>query len=245
MINLIITKDKISAIKKASLIIIDQLKTKPNSSICLASGSTMLPLYKLLIKLNKKNKVDFSLASFFNLDEYIGLPKKNKNLYQNWLRENFLNHINTKEENLIFLDPFSKNISKMCRDYEEVMNKKKIDLQLLGLGLNCHIGFNEPPTSLDSRTRRVELSEATRNYNSKFFSSKSKVPTHAITLGIKTILKSKKIILLSIDAKKAIPTTKTLEEKIDPNFPSTYLRKHRNVDFIIDKKAASLLTGPK
>ncbi|MEK6953176.1 MAG: glucosamine-6-phosphate deaminase [Nanoarchaeota archaeon] len=226
--------------KEAARIITNQIKTKPNSVICFPTGSTVLGLYKELIKNYKTHKVDFSKILVFNLDEYLGLSKKNKQSYNYFLNKNLFNHINIKKQNINLLDGSTKNIKKLCLDYEKKLKKHPIDIIILGIGVNGHIGFNEPGSKFTSKTRIVNLSKDTIKDNSRFFKNK-KVPKKAITIGIATILSSKKIVLLASGKNKAEAIKKLIKGLITEKVPATALRKHKDVLVIIDKQAGCLL----
>ena len=236
----IIEKEDYKDISKgAAKIIIAQIKKKPNSVICFPTGSTVLGLYKELINSYKKNKVDFSKVIAFNLDEYLGLSKNNKQSYNYFLNKKLFDHINIKNRNL--LDGSINNPKKLSLDYEKKLKKHHIDVIILGIGVNGHIGFNEPGSKLTSKTRIVNLSKDTIKSNSRFFKNIKEVPKKAITIGIATILSSKKIILLASGKNKAKAIKKLIKGEITEKVPATALRKHKDVTIIIDKQAASLL----
>ena len=236
----IIEKEDYKDISKgAAKIIIAQIKKKPNSVICFPTGSTVLGLYKELINSYKKNKVDFSKVIAFNLDEYLGLSKNNKQSYNYFLNKKLFDHINIKNRNL--LDGSINNPKKLSLDYEKKLKKHHIDVIILGIGVNGHIGFNEPGSKFTSKTRIVNLSKDTIKSNSRFFKNIKEVPKKAITIGIATILSSKKIILLASGKNKAKAIKKLIKGEITEKVPATALRKHKDVTIIIDKQAASLL----
>ena len=238
----IIEKEDYKDISKgAAKIIIAQIKKKPNSVICFPTGSTVLGLYKELINSYKKNKVDFSKVIAFNLDEYLGLSKNNKQSYNYFLNKKLFDHINIKKQNMNLLDGSINNPKKLSLDYEKKLKKHHIDVIILGIGVNGHIGFNEPGSKLTSKTRIVNLSKDTIKSNSRFFKNIKEVPKKAITIGIATILSSKKIILLASGKNKAKAIKKLIKGEITEKVPATALRKHKDVTIIIDKQAASLL----
>ena len=234
-------EDYKEASKEAAKIIIAQIKKKPNSVICFPTGSTVLGLYKELINSYKKNKVDFSKVIAFNLDEYLGLSKNNKQSYNYFLNKKLFDHINIKKQNMNLLDGSINNPKKLSLDYEKKLKKHHIDVIILGIGVNGHIGFNEPGSKLTSKTRIVNLSKDTIKSNSRFFKNIKEVPKKAITIGIATILSSKKIILLASGKNKAKAIKKLIKGEITEKVPATALRKHKDVTIIIDKQAASLL----
>jgi glucosamine-6-phosphate deaminase len=212
--------------EKASEIIIKEILKKPNLTIGFATGKTPLGLYKNLVREHKKGKVDFSRIRAFNLDEYYPIKKKNKKSYYYYMFFNLFNKINIKKENINLLDGETKNFKKECKDYENKIRKNPIDMQILGIGVNGHIGFNEPGSEFKSKTRLVKLTH---------------IKGKGLTMGISTILKSKKIILLASGKKKAKAIRGLIKGKMNKNLPASFLRKHKNIFVIIDGKAGSLL----
>jgi len=233
--KVIVVKNKRDSIKKAASIITNFVKKKPKSVLGLATGSTMIPLYKEMVKKYKKKEIDFSRISTFNLDEYSDLKKNDKKSFHYFMDKYLFSHINIDKNKVHFPN---SNFKK----YEsEIKNLGGIDLQILGIGHNGHIGFNEPGSSFQSKTRKVKLSSDTRISNYKFFRLFGNVPKSAFTMGIKTIMNSEKIILLAFGKEKAKAIAKTLDGKITEEVPASILRKHKDVVFIIDKKAAAEL----
>lgn len=206
----------------------EKIKKKPNLVLGLATGGTMMPLYKEL----RKRKIDWSKVKTFNLDEYVGIKKK-KDSYHYFMDKYLFSKINIKRKNT----HFPKN-----KDYDsEIRKAGGIDLQILGIGVNDHIGFNEPRSSFTSKTRVVNLSDETRRSNSRFFQSLNSVPKKAITMGISTILKAKEIYLIATGRKKALAIQKAVECKPNEKIPATALKKHKRVSFFLDKKASGKL----
>ena len=229
--RIIIVKNKKESVKKAVLIISNVIKKKPKSVLGLATGSTMIPLYKELIKKYKKNEIDFSKINTFNLDEYVNLKENNKRSFHYFMNKYLFNHINIDKNKIHFPNSDFKRYEK------EIKRLGGIDLQILGIGKNGHIGFNEPGSSFQSKTRRIKLSDDTKKSNYKSFKLFRNAPKYAFTMGIKTIMDSKKIILLAFGKGKADAVAKTLNGKITTEVPASVLRKHRDIMFIIDKKA--------
>ena len=230
--NLIVTKNKKDAIKKAAKIILDLIQKKPNAVLGLATGSTMIPLYKELIKLYNKKKIDFSKVKTFNLDEYSGIKPSNKNSYHYYMNHNFFNKININRNHIHFPTGNGKS-------YDSKIKKAGgLDLCVLGIGRNGHIAFDEPGSSFKSVTRKVKLSEDTRKVNSRFFKNENQVPHFAYTMGIQTILNSKKIILLAFGNKKSDAIARAVKDKITEQIPASILRRHKYATIIIDKNAA-------
>lgn len=215
--EIIIVRNKKEMAKKAALIIFDVIKTKPNAVLELATGKTMIPVYKELIKLYKGKKIDFSQVSTFNLDEFAHIPFNNPKSYHYYMSKNLFNKVNIKKYNTHF--PTAKG-----KEYEnEIAKSGGIDLSLLGIGENGHIAFNEPGSSFKSKTREV------------------KIPRDVYTVGIGTIMKAKKIVLLASGVRKANAIHDTIKGLITEKLPASILRKHKNAILIVDKKAAKRL----
>lgn len=224
-----------SVSEMAKEIVIEAVYKKPNLVLGLPTGSTPLGLYDLLIKSFTEGRVDFSNVVTFNLDEYCGLKKTDPQSYYYFMQENLFSKINIKKENIHILDGMAKNYIEECDKYEEEIRRVGgIDLQILGIGKNGHIGFNEPGSLKDSRTRLINLDKQTVEDNARFFSSKNKVPKAALTMGIGTILESKKIILLAGKEKKET-IGKVLSRSISPDIPASYLKLHNNCTFIVEE----------
>lgn len=228
--------------EKASNIIINQVISKPESVLGLATGDTPLGMYKSIIKQYEDSNLDFSKVKTFNLDEYYGLSKENTQSYHYYMLNNLFKHINIKLENTNILSGQVTDVEKECMEYEEkIKNCGGIDIQVLGIGVNGHIGFNEPSNIFEPNTHLVNLDSKTIDSNSRFFNSREEVPTKAISMGIKTIMNSKKIILLASGISKADAINKTVNGKIDPLVQASILQLHKNVTLIIDKAASSSL----
>jgi len=226
--------------KEAASLLIDEISKNPSLAIGFCTGGTPLGLYKELIKSYKNKKVDFSMVKSFNLDEYYPIKKSNTNSFYYYMFHNLFNHINIKKTNIHIFNGDSKNPDRECLDYEKKIKRNSIDIQIIGVGVNGHIGFNEPGSFFASKTRKVKLSKQTLKINSKYFKNSKKIPTYALTVGIGTIIGAKKIILLASGKNKAA-AIKCLYEREDPCFPVSFLRKHKDLTVIIDKKAGSLL----
>lgn len=214
--------------------IIKQIKTKPESILGLATGSTPIISYNLLVQDFQKNKTNWSKVKTFNLDEYIGLPTNHIQSYRYFMNDNLFNHINIDINNTYF--PNSKN------DYDKLIEKEGgIDLQILGIGTNGHIGFNEPGSKLTSLTRAVDLVEQTIKINAdKFFNGNiSLVPNKAFSMGLASILAAKKIILIALGNSKKETMQKLFKTKeFNSNFPASALIKHKDVIIVCDKECA-------
>jgi glucosamine-6-phosphate deaminase len=214
--------------RKAADIILDEIKRKPNLALGLASGKTTLGLYKQLAKAYKKGKVDFSKIKIFTLDEYYPIKKSDKKSFYYYFFKNLLNKINVDKRNVNLLSGEARNAEKECKQYEDKIKKSRIDLQVLGLGVNGHIAFNEPGSLNSSKTRLVNLAPVTIRRG---------VPKRALTQGVSTILKARQMVLLASGKKKAEAVAHLLRGKEDKNWPVSFLKKHKNLIVIVDKRA--------
>jgi len=240
--KVIVEKDYKKMSKKAAQLVKHQIIDKSDSVLGLPTGGTPLQMYSELIEMYKRGEVDFSQVVTFNLDEYYGLSPEHPQSYHYYMYDNFFDHINIREENIHILDGMTQNIEKECEEYERKIEQAGgIDLQVLGIGPNGHIGFNEPSQNLKDKTHLVKLTEETREANSRFFESKKEVPKKALTMGISTILKSDKIIIMAAGENKASAINKTLSGQINTCTPSTLLQTHPDVTVIVDKDAARYL----
>lgn len=217
-----------------------QVLAKPDSVLGLATGSTPLKPYGHMIKLFENGAVDFSKVTTFNLDEYCKLDVNDKNSYHTFMYDNLFNHINIPDENINFLDGNADNLEKECKDYEmKIKNAGGIDIQLLGIGSNGHIAFNEPSDSFQRWSHVVKLKESTINDNSRFFNSIEDVPTHAVTMGIGSIMKAKRILIIATGENKANAIKQLIDGNVTPQCPASVLQFHTDVTLMLDKGAAS------
>lgn len=235
--NLVICENYDSASKFVADIIGDNIKLNPNITLGLATGSTPIKVYEYLINKYNDEEISFENVKTFNLDEYIGLPITHPESYYSFMHRNLFDHINISKENIHIP---SNNIKK-CDEYNSLLNENKIDLQLLGIGSNGHIGFNEPGTPFDQETFIVSLTDKTREDNKRFFNNIDEVPTKAITMGIKNILDSKRIILMATGENKALAVERLFKGGIDESFPASSLKKHNDVTIVVDKEAAKYI----
>ena len=227
--------------KKAAQIVGSQMILNPKSILGLATGSTPIGMYKNLIKMYEEGLIDFSKTTTFNLDEYYQLPINNNQSYHYFMDENLFNHININRENIHIPNGMADDIDAECVLYDKMIDDNGIDIQILGIGNNAHIGFNEPTINFNKGTHMVTLDESTREANARFFNSLDEVPTKAITMGTGSIFKSKKILLLASGINKAEAIYNTVHGKVTPEVPSSILQFHKDVIIILDKEAASLL----
>ncbi len=226
--------------KAGAKLIASQLVLKPNSVLGLATGSTPVGMYKELISMNKAGELDFSEVTTFNLDEYYPISRDNRQSYYYFMQENLFSHININPENTNIPNGEAENTDEECLNYEKKIKASGgIDIQVLGIGRNGHIGFNEPNATLNSHTHLTALTENTLSANSRFFSEDETMPTEALTMGIATILSAKKIILLASGASKSRVVGELLNNRINTNIPATMLKTHPDVVLICDKDAYS------
>lgn len=239
--NIIIAKDAKEASEIASGKIIEEINTKKSLVLGLATGDTPLQTYKRLIEAYQKGTVDFTDVKTFNLDEYLGLPKEDVNSYNYYMHTNLFDHINIKKENIHLLSGFSDDFTKTANNYDEMIDEYNgIDLQVLGIGVNGHIGFNEPNSKLTLETHVTDLTQATLEQNSKFFPNIDEMPKQAITMGLGTIMKAKKIILIATGIRKANIIAQFLNSnEIDTYTPVSTLLLHNDLTVILDEEAAS------
>lgn len=228
--------------KKAANMVASQIILKPNSVLGFATGSTPLGMYKQLVKTYEDGHIDFEEVIIFNLDEYYGVRKENKRSYSYYMHENFLKYIKIDESRVNIPNGRAEDIHKESLAYErKIRSCGGINLQVLGIGRNGHIGFNEPDIKFEALTHMVKLDEQTIKDNSRFFQSIEDVPTKAISMGIKTIMHAKKIILLASGKEKSEAIFGAIYGKIIPELPASVLQLHPDVVFIVDKEAASKL----
>src|SRR5712692_388136 len=240
----VIKKDYEEVSSEAARIIAGAVRSNPTIVLGLATGSTPLGLYKELIALHRAGDLDFSQATSFNLDEYLGLPASHPQSFHFFMKQNFFSHVNLSSANVHIPDgTISGDYDAYCAQYEQCIKAAGgIDLQILGIGRNGHVGFNEPTSSLASRTRLKALSRETVEDNRHFFANESEMPKCAITMGIGTILEARKIILLATGESKAAVIAKSIEGPITCAVSASALQLHPDVTFILDAPAASQLT---
>ncbi len=228
--------------KEAAQIIRDAIHLKPNLVLGLATGSTPIGTYKELIRMHKAGELDFSKVVTFNLDEYVGLPPTHDQSYHHFMHEKLFNHINISPANVHVPSGVARDFGSYCQWYEdEIAKAGGVDVQVLGIGSDGHIGFNEPGSSLACRTSIVTLTEETIRDNSRFFESMEDVPRFAITMGVGTIMEAGLCLLLANGEKKADPVAALVEGPITSQVTASALQMHPNATVIIDEAAASKL----
>lgn len=234
------TKDYEDMSKKAAAIIAAQVIAKPDCVLGLATGSTPIGAYKKLIEWYENGDLDFSEVTTVNLDEYKGLPKENDQSYYYFMNDNLFDHVNIKKERTFLPDGTETDSEKACRRYEEIVHSVGgADLQLLGMGHNGHIGFNEPSDCFEKETHCVDLAESTIQANKRFFASEADVPRQAYTMGIGTIMSAKKILIVISGAEKAATVKKAFFGPITPEVPASILQLHPDVTVVADEAALS------
>jgi len=215
---------------------------KPESVVGLATGGTPVGFYSELIKIHKDGKFSFKEVKTFNLDEYYGLDKDNTQSYHYYMMDNLFKHIDINIENVNIPNGMAEDIEVECKAYEaKIKSAGGIDIQVLGIGTNGHIGFNEPDVKFEAITHLVKLDEETIEANSRFFNSIEEVPKSAISMGIKTIMHAKKIVLLASGSEKAKVIERMINGDITPDLPASILQLHPDVTLILDKDAAAEL----
>lgn len=239
--KLFVEKNYDALSERAGKILIEEIRKKKDIVLGLATGSTPIGTYKELIKAHAENGLDFSNVISFNLDEYVGLDGSHPSSYRYFMNDELFNHINILKSNTYVPNGKAENLGEYCKEYDRLIDENGgIDIQLLGIGTNGHIAFIEPAEELSPYTSIVKLKESTINDNSRFFNSIDEVPKTAISLGIYSILKAKKIILLASGKNKADAIAKILNsEKINTRIPASLLRLHPDVTIIVDEEAYS------
>lgn len=226
---------------KAAEIVAEVLRAKPNATLGLATGSTPIRCYELLARFCQQKRISFSGAKTVNLDEYVGLGVDDKQSYAFFMRDKLFNHIDIDLNNTYIPDGLAEDLSGECSRYTELLEKFEVDAQILGLGSNGHIGFNEPHTSFASLTHVVNLQESTIQDNSRLFEKIDDVPRRAITMGISEIVRAKKIIVLASGKNKAQAVFDMVNGAMSVDCPASILQSHPDCILIADKDAAMLL----
>ena len=236
--RVIVCKNYDEVSNEAAKIMASQVHLKPNCVLGLATGSTPVGAYKKLIDMYKNNEIDFKDVKTFNLDEYYPIMRNNDQSYYYFMHDNLFNHINIPEESIHILNGEATDPAKEFADYEKcIKDHGGLDLQLLGIGRNGHIAFNEPDTDLVSDTHVTSLTEDTIDANSRFFADISDVPTKSLTMGMASIMKARKILILINGAGKHQALKELLSGKISTSCPATMLNMHNDVVVICDEEA--------
>ena len=230
--------------KVAAQLFAQEVKRKPDLVLGLATGGTPVGMYEELIRMHRTEGLSFSQATSFNLDEYVGLDAQHPQSYRTYMQEHLFAQIDMAAERTNIPRGDAQDLERECARYEQAIAEAGgIDIQVLGIGTNGHIGFNEPGSSASSKTRVVQLTPSTIEANARFFESVEEVPTQAVSMGIATILGAKKIVLLASGEAKAQAVRDMLEGEMTPDVPASLLQMHDDVTVIVDAPAASLLSA--
>ncbi len=228
--------------KAAAILIAAQVMQKPDSVLGLATGSSPVPTYQQLIAWHKEGTVDFSKTITFNLDEYVGIPPSHPASYHAFMEEQLFSKVNIRRENIHIPDGSARNLQRECSDYDTAISRAGgIDLQLLGIGRNGHIGFNEPHEQFVYGCHVVNLTESTIEANRRFFGPGEDVPRQAVSLGVGSIMNAQRVLLIATGQDKAQAIRRAIREDVNPQVQASILRTHRDVIFLLDRAAAGLL----
>ena len=240
--RIIKAKDYSDMSRKAANILSAQIIMKPNAVLGLATGGTPVGIYEQLIDWYNKGDLDFSEITTINLDEYCGLSRDHKQSYWHFMQEHLFNHVNVPCDHIHIPDGADPDANRACRHYDEIIRKAGgIDLQLLGLGQDGHIGFNEPGTAFELETHCVALTESTVRANARFFESVDEVPGKAYTMGIKSIMQARKVLIAVSGQQKAEIVKKAFQGPVTPEVPASILQMHPDLSLVGDQDALSLL----
>ncbi len=238
--TIVVASDADDAARCTADLIHETVRKNHAAVLGLATGGTPVGVYRLLVERFLAGELDFSDVTTFNLDEYVGLGPEHDQSYRYFMQRQLFDHVNVVPERTHVPDGLATDIESHVVEYEELIRQAGgIDLQLLGIGHNGHIAFNEPASTVDSRTRQVELTENTIEANARFFSSADEVPRHAITMGIGTILESRRLVLMATGESKAAVVQAAIEGPADPVNPASLLQGHAGLTFVLDPASAS------
>jgi len=238
-IKICIEKDYEGMSLRAAYIFATQVAKKPHGAFGFATGGTPVGMYKELIEKNKRGELDFSQMTTFNLDEYHPIKPDNNQSYRYFMEQNLFNHVNLKKDNINLLNGEAEDALLECKAYEDrIRLVGGIDLQILGIGNNGHIGFNEPDDYFSGSTSLVHLAESTIDANARFFENRDQVPRQAMSMGIRSIMSAKEILLLASGANKARIVADMLIGRVTPQVPASILQFHQNVTVVLDEAAA-------
>ncbi|MBL6765551.1 MAG: glucosamine-6-phosphate deaminase [Verrucomicrobiae bacterium] len=237
--EIVILKGVAQACQVAARLVESLVREKPDAVLGLATGSTPVRLYAEMIRAHCEAGLDFGRVRTFNLDEYAGLPRDHEQSYYRFMREKLFDHVNINPANTNIPNGLAQDIPAHCRAYEDAIRQAGgVDLQILGIGANGHIGFNEPTSSLVSRTRIKSLTRHTIEENARFFGGEDEVPRHVITMGVGTIMESRQIVMLAFGEKKARAVADMIEGPLTSYVPASILQMHPNTKVFLDEEAA-------
>ena len=241
--EVVIQRDYEQMSKVAAQIVSEVLNAKPNAVLGMATGSTPLGLYQELVRLHREEQLDLSRVTTFNLDEYVGLRMDHPQSYHYFMHEHFFRHVNIPRQNINIPSGTTSNYPAFCEWYEQrIAQCGGIDLQILGIGSDGHIAFNEPTSSLSSRTRLKTLSEQTIDDNARFFERREDVPIYAITMGVGTILDARKLVMVASGKAKARAIAQAVEGPVTSMVTASAIQLHRDATVVVDEQAAGELT---
>lgn len=240
--KILIERDYDAMSKRAAVLVAEQIRLHPDLVLGLATGSTPLGMYRNLIELVRRGNLSFSAVTTFNLDEYLGLAPDHPQSYRTFMEEKLFRHIDIIPANTRVPQGLPDDIARHCDDYErQIAEHGGIDIQVLGIGRNGHIGFNEPGEEFGQLTHCVTLSDSTRQANARFFSPPAEVPTHAITMGLKSIMNARRVLLLASGADKSDAVRLAVCGDVTEAHPASVLQLHPNCVFVLDDAAAAKL----
>jgi len=240
--EIIIQPDAAEASRVAARIVARLVGDKPHAVLGFATGNTPLQLYRELVRLRREEELDFSGVTTFNLDEYVGIAPAHPSSFHSYMWAHLFSHINVPKQRIHIPDGLTADIPATCRHYEQAIRSAGgIDIQILGIGTNGHIGFNEPTSSLSSRTRIKTLTEESRKHTAAGFGGTGGVPTHVITMGLGTIIDSRMCLLLAFGKKKARAVARAIEGPVTAMVPGSVLQMHPRTVAVLDREAASEL----
>lgn len=247
MIRTYVHPDKSAAVKSVAAEIAQLIRTRAQTGkrvvLGLATGSTPIPLYAELVRLHREEKLSFANVTTFNLDEYSGLGPDHDQSYRWFMQQQLFNHVDVTPSETHVPNGLAKDVTAECTAYESAIRAAGgIDLQILGIGRTGHIGFNEPPAGPATRTRQVHLDDLTRRDNAAFFGDVAKVPNHAITMGVGTILDCRRVVLLAWGENKADIVRRSIEDAPSDDCPASWLQRHAACDYVLDTPAAAKLS---
>ncbi len=228
--------------RKAANLISAQVIMKPNCVLGLATGGTPEGVYKQLIDWYRKGDLDFDQVTSINLDEYVGLGHEHEQSYWYFMQKHFFEHINIRPDHIFVPDGANPDAETVCREYDQIIQRHGgIDLQLLGIGVDGHIGFNEPGAAFELGTHRVRLQQSTIKANQRYFASEADVPVEAYTMGIKTIMQAHKVLLIASGPAKAAIVREALFGPVTPRVPASILQMHPDLTVVLDHEASACL----
>ena len=235
-------KDYAGMSRIAANILSAQITMKPDCTLGLATGSTPIGTYQVLVERCASGDLDFSQVKSINLDEYVGLSPEHDQSYRYFMNTNLFNHVNINKDNTNVPNGLAEDLDAECQRYNELISTLgPIDIQVLGMGHNGHIGFNEPSDIFELETHKVDLAQTTIDANARFFASADEVPRQALTMGIKTIMQAKKVLVVVSGKDKAEIVKKAFTGPVTPQVPASILQMHSDVILVADEAAASLL----